>query len=44
MPNDNMEIEPECSADPDYIEEMGIECEYIIVDGCWKCLTHNCSA
>lgn len=38
------EVEPECSEDPDIIEEMGIECEFERRGGHWWCSTHNCSA
>jgi hypothetical protein len=37
-------IEPECTEDPDVIEEVGVECEFEMKDGGWWCTTHNCSA
>lgn len=37
-------VEPECSADPEEIEESGIECEFETRNGSWWCTTHNCPA
>lgn len=39
-----MEVEPECSADPDEIEESGIECEFEVRGDSWWCMTYNCPA
>lgn len=38
---ENIEIEPEC---PSAISDDEIECEFVIKDNVWRCLTHNCSA
>jgi hypothetical protein len=38
------EVEPECSEDPDVIEETGVECEFQRTDDGWRCTTHNCHA
>lgn len=36
------EIEPECSASEEEIEESGVECEFERRGDSWWCSTHNC--
>lgn len=44
-PSENqMEVEPECTASPEEIESSGIECEYEVRNDNWWCTTHNCLA
>jgi hypothetical protein len=42
--NEEPDVEPECSASEEEIEETGIDCEFENRDGAWWCTTHNCHA
>lgn len=37
-------IDPECSASEEELEESNIDCEFENRDGSWWCTTHNCWA